>query len=88
MMVKTIIIESRHPRTKMEKDCYGVTYDHENIARVFINSRLVHGKEFADTFFHEMMHVFANFTSKKKLKQEEKKAKLMGKAAQAILYGE
>lgn len=89
MKVKTIIIELRKPATKTERGTYGMTYDHGAVARVFIDDRKNKGREFVDTFFHEMVHVFANFMSPNgKLPSEEKKCQLVGKAVKKILYGE
>lgn len=89
MKVKTIVIELRKPANKTEKGTFGMTYDHGPIARIFIDSRKNKGREFVDTFFHEMVHVFTNFTSPTgKIADEEKKCRLVGQAAKKIIYGE
>ncbi len=85
-IIKTIIIEVRAPQTEEERGCYGLTYDHGDTAKVFLDSRL--SKSFAETFFHEMLHVFVNFSGgKKKIANEEKKCQALGKAARGLLYG-
>lgn len=85
--VKTIVIEIRRPITKGEKSCDGVTYDHGNVNSVFIDTRLKRSKAFAETFFHEMLHVFVNFSGRGTIPREEAIAAKFGRAAKNILYG-
>ncbi len=85
--IRTIVIEIRRPANKSEAACDGVTYDHGHIANVFLDSRLRRTDKFAETFFHEMMHVFVNFSGRGTIPREEAKAAKLGRAAKHILYG-
>ena len=60
LVAKSVYLEWRRPETQMERDCYGVTTTDNNVAKVFFNTS-VKGQRLANTFFHEMAHVFFAF---------------------------
>lgn len=85
---KAVYIEWRHPKTKQEKELFGLTeYDSKYVAKVFINTQ--GGMEhLPDTFFHEMAHVFFAFHRRRgKLhsKREEALAKQIGQTCAYLL---
>lgn len=69
---KAVWFEFRTPQTKEEKGVYGLTESTCDVAKIFINTRLK-STHFAETFFHELAHVFFSFMYHKvpKHKQEE-----------------
>ena len=87
MMMQTVVIEWRNPRTKSESECWGETVFEGNIAKVFINARKNKNEiESADTFFHEMAHVFFDFNDKKlSNRKEEYLATKTGKIVAQLL---
>lgn len=85
---KSIHVEWRHPRNKKEQELYGLTeYDNKFVAKVFINTQSGE-KHLADTFFHEMTHVFFAFhrrRGKMHSKREEALAKQIGQTCAYLL---
>jgi hypothetical protein len=53
-------VESRQPQTPQERRVYGMTHANKMTAKIFINER--YPRMLADTFFHEMAHVFFALT--------------------------
>ncbi len=83
--IRTIIIEVRRPQTEEERTAFGCTYNHGNVSRVFIDSRL--SVNFAKIFFHEMFHVYVNFWKRGRVKDEEEKCEYVGEASKEALNG-
>lgn len=88
-MIKTVHLDYRRPRTKGEKDMFGLSMVDAQSANVFINTnKHRNGQNLIDTFFHEMVHVFLAFHGKDKQMSdatEEKLAKAIGVACAEIL---
>lgn len=83
-----IVVEFRAPRTKDEKEVYGLTETEHgsNVSRIFINSRRVpHSR--LDTFFHEVAHAFMHFKGEKNQKKAERAARLTGEAVNNVFKG-
>lgn len=81
-MTKFIHIDYRRPRTKEEKGLFALSYVDTNTTDMFINvNKNRKGITLADTFFHEMAHVFFAFHGKDKqmtAAQEEELATHVG----------
>lgn len=60
-MIKTITLDIRNPRTAAEKKLDGETTGDLSSSVVFINRRA----DNVSTFFHEMAHVFCNFSGRR-----------------------
>ena len=60
LIAKAVYLEWRQPQDKTERECYGVTTTDNSVARIFFNTK-VKGQQLANTFFHEMAHVFFAF---------------------------
>lgn len=82
-MIKYIHIDYRKPRTEEEKGYYALSNVDTNTTDMFINvNKHRDGKNLADTFFHEMAHVFMAFHGKDgqmSNAKEEKLAKEIGR---------
>lgn len=59
LVAKAVYLEWRRPETKVERNTYGLTTTNGDIARIFFNTSIK--QELANTFFHEMTHVFFAF---------------------------
>lgn len=88
-MTKVITLNYRRARTKEEKgDWAETTLDSPDLATVYINrDKNRTSKELADTFFHEMAHIFIHFHGAKKIDRdvEEKLCQQIGRACEGIL---
>jgi len=59
------VIDYRKPRTKAEKSYFALSNVDTNTTDMFINTNKHRGgRNLADTFFHEMAHVFMAFHGK------------------------
>lgn len=88
-MIKYIHIDYRTPKNKEEGKFYGVTESERNSAGIFINvNKNRTSQDLADTFFHEMAHVFFAFHGKKKqmsIRTEERLAQQLGRICAGLL---
>lgn len=82
-MIKYIHLDYRNPRTKEEKGYFALSNVDTHTSDIFINRKKNRkGSDLADTFFHEMAHVFLAFHGKDKqmsAAKEEKLAKEIGR---------
>ena len=77
MSIKYIHIDYRVPKNKAETRLYGQAEVDDNTASVYINRRLHrNGRNLADTFFHEMVHVFVGFHGKEGQMSDAKEERL------------
>lgn len=88
-MTKFIHIDYRNPRSKTESVFYGQSNVDSKAADVFINvKKNRNGNDLADTFFHEMAHVFFAFhgkTGQMTSAKEERLAQQLGRVCAGIL---
>lgn len=88
-MIKYIHMDYRRPHTKEESKLYGLSTVEVNTAHIFVNINMHRkGRNLADTFFHEMAHVFIEFHGKKgqmTSAKEEELATLLGRKCAEIL---
>lgn len=88
-MIKYIHLDYRKPHTKEEGKLFGLSNVDINTAHIFINTNMHRkGRNLADTFFHEMAHVFIEFHGKKgqmSAATEEELATLIGRKCAEVL---
>jgi hypothetical protein len=88
-MIKYVHIDYRSPRNREEKRFFALTNVKRDTADVFVNVRKNRkGEDLADTFFHEMAHVFCAFHGKAKQMSsatEERLARQIGRVCAGIL---
>ncbi len=86
---KFIHIDYRVGRSKEEKSVYALSHVDVNTAEVFINvHKNRNSQDLADTFFHEMAHVFFAFHGKDKQMtdtEEEELALQVGRICAGVL---
>lgn len=90
MTRKVIVIEMRKPKTKEEKEFYGLTETLNEITTIFINADKHRGGgvELVDTLFHELCHAAVGlYKTKLTAKREEKLATLVGNIAGDLFKG-
>lgn len=85
LVAKSIYLEWRKPQTKEETQVYGLTTTSNFVAKVFFNTD-VRGQNLANTFFHEMAHVFFAFHKHKvPSKKQELIAQKIGEICKEVL---
>ncbi len=84
--LKIIAVEWRKPKTKKEKQCYGITTTEGELSKIFIHEALDGTKEEVETFFHEITHAYLHHHNCPLTeKQQERLADAVGRAAKGLL---